>query len=178
MKKLINTLMILSLFIFTKNVNALTFNDNNIVTNNNVTITNEEYEKLKEITSDINIDNLPPNILKTLISSTAKKSSDKIYIVTITEYINNIVINENSVITTKENAIKAAKEQKLYVDNDGKIKNSNLKIATLSSNSYYSTTSKEVSIDYYIDNNNDYVIHLVANWFSLPKIRVFGQMDK
>lgn len=102
-------------------------------------------------------------------------ASDTKYIVTsyTTNYLGEI-INENSIVTTKKNAEAVAKDDSLYVANDGTIKKQSLISPRYSwiGGDTIETESKEVTITYSYQ-KGDYIILLKANWTKLPKIRVF-----
>lgn len=159
------------------NVYALEVRSNNVMTNSvGAEITEKQYAILSEKYMDSQLDYMDQKFINIFTDSTINKKSYKIY--TITTYIlnnNDQVVDQKSMIATKEQAEATKTNENLYVSSFGLLSEKNTR--GFVNDNYYSTESKCVEIEYYYSpNDDDYTIRLRAEWFKMPLVRQFDVM--
>ena len=176
MKKL---LLIISCLLFSVgSANALTLNNDGTFTNSEgAIITKEQYETLSKNNNDYVIEHFDQRRINLYGDPCIVQKTDTIYqITTYTMDAYDNIIDQVSINATKAQAEAVAKDSTLRVMSDGTLgKLSPIQTYGWAESNYVSTESKEVQIQYY-GTGDGYEVKLFANWFKLPKIRVYDIM--
>lgn len=163
------------------NANALTVNkDGDVITEHNINLSKEVYSSLSKKVSDETIDTLNERAISSLSNSdTELIDSEVIYLITTTKYHNGIPVSEITIPATKEQAKEVAVNPALIVLEDNKLHDIEKENIAMPRNyqDYYSTTSKEVSLQTEkYNSNSQYKIYLNSYWYKVPNLKLYDIM--